>query len=290
MRWKKSFALLLVIGFTAFAACNSNNETKATLEIGSEVAIQGLIVCLPRKGNSPATLERKFGLKVDTTYYELKNVPREAIKNEVIEIGNIVKIVGTVIETKADSLYRISAAIDVDKLALVKRETVKQNTFEGEAFSISIPSVWIQRENVSVSWSVLSSQTDGEVLTVFQTPDDFLENTNFGHTKITIGYNDEPDAIKRCLQPVDINERVKRFKVNINGITFAKISLTDAGAGNRYATNSYRVIHNSKCWAVESVLNYSPIEFYGKESGVSEFNRVKTEQLIENIIQSFRFK
>lgn len=162
------------------------------------------------------------------------------------------------------------------------------NLFESTEFSIVMPKYWVQRGDAP--WSIISSQTKGEAMAVFQTKETYLKNTNFGYAKITVGHSNEQDAVEGCLHPMETNKIITQTKVNFNEVTFAKISLTDAGAGNRYATNSYRTLHNGKCWAVESVVNYSPIEFYGKDSEVTEFNLEKTEKNIQEIIHTFKFK
>lgn len=291
MKPKYLFALAIPMLLVAAISCNPGDEQKVDiLEIGSEVEIKGLIACLPKKGEGPFTLECAFGLKVDSAYYGLKNIPRRSIKNSVVRTGNIVKIYGTVIEAKADTLYDIAASIDINKIELVKKDTAKGRYFKGDKFKISIPPSWVMGERADASWSMISSQTDGTVLGVFKTSEEYLDNTNFGYAKITVGTSDDPVAVANCVQPLENRKRLEQAEVEINGETFTKISITDAGAGNRYVTNSYRITRNGKCWAVESVMNYSPIEFYGNESGVTEFNRAKTEQMIQNIIQTFKFK
>src|SRR5699024_8541324 len=141
-------------------ACSSaDHNYRNEFKVGAKVAVEANLVCIPKK-DSAVTLECKYGLEVDSTYYALENIPRRAVQSNIIRAGNQVTVYGKAIEAKADSIYQASAAIDVHRIELKKE--APEGFFEDKVFYISLSNAWQRNDATSEPWSMISSQTGGE--------------------------------------------------------------------------------------------------------------------------------
>ena len=116
----------------------------------------------------------------------------------------------------------------------------------------------------------------------------FVEKTNFGDARFTVGTSADSDALKNCLVynygPVGTTSEAV-----INGRQFTKMNFADAGAGNLYETTSYRTIYNGQCYAVEYTIHSGNIYNYSPDQGVKEFDKAKITSVLEGMAQSFKF-
>lgn len=113
----------------------------------------------------------------------------------------------------------------------------------------------------------------------FQYPDDFTEDTNQGSfdqsttTLVTLvskkselfapNYSQESimvissvDRTSECLKTPQ-NGEISQGEKNIGGYTFTVFSLQDAGAGNRYDSTFYRIVHNNTCFEIAQTVHSS---------------------------------
>jgi hypothetical protein len=80
---------------------------------GEEATITGTMVCLPHKGDGPHTLECAYGLKGDDgKHYALKNLFTEP-GPWPIDIGDRVRVTGSMDDPELNEKYDIVAVIDV---------------------------------------------------------------------------------------------------------------------------------------------------------------------------------
>ncbi len=78
--------------------------------------ITGKIVCLPKPGNGPQTLECAFGLQADDhKYYSLRNNTRQDIPT-----STKVRVKGTVSAPSSDEIYDIDGVITVQSVETVE--------------------------------------------------------------------------------------------------------------------------------------------------------------------------
>ena len=70
---------------------------------------------------------------------------------------------------------------------------------------------------------------------------------------------------------------------------FSKFTLNDAGAGNLYETTSYRGLFDGDCYAIEYTIHSTNIGNYSPDQGVKEFDKVKVQEELEKILDSFKF-
>ncbi len=82
---------------------------------------------------------------------------------------------------------------------------------------------------------------------------------------------------------------VTSMPVIIHGITYTKVTYSDAGAGNFYDTTSYRVVRHSQCYAIEYTIHSSNIGNYSPNQGISAFDEWKVQSILEGMVQSFIF-
>lgn len=289
MKTKSHFAVPVIFFLIlAIVACSSEtNKDKPAREVGSKVQLKGIIACLPKKSEGPVTTECAYGLRVGTAYYGLKNIPSNALKNGVVRTGNAVEVAGTVVKHE-DRVYEVKAVIKMETIHLLEEKgkpTAK--TYNGRSFRIRYPDGWLHETAANTGWSLISNQTAGEVLVTIKSPKSYLKNTNFGYAQVRVVKNDHKQTVQHCMSLS--GSRYKTKKMTINGISFARITTSDAATGDRYLIQSYRTVHNGACWVIESVLNYSPIEFYGNDTDVTEFDQKKVKLKLYNIIQSFKF-
>lgn len=87
-------------------------STEPTL-FGTMVTFSGTIVCLPKKGPGPHTMECAYGLEADHgNYYGLKNLFTEP-GPWIFDVTDRIEVTGVLEEPEADTSYDIAGVIDV---------------------------------------------------------------------------------------------------------------------------------------------------------------------------------
>lgn len=134
----------------------------------------------------------------------------------------------------------------------------------------------------------VDDKTLGLVLATVTTPENYQPKTNFGDAKFHVGTSSDPKAIKNCF--ID-NSGIGVIKASttVNGIKYTKFISTDAGAGNRYQTTSYRTMQDGQCFALEYTVHYAALENFDPSSGIKGFDQTKVQTDFDSIIQSFTF-
>ncbi len=162
-------------------------------------------------------------------------------------------------------------------------------TDQGKTISFSYP-----KESVlsggdigyTQSWRT-NTQSLGIVLAKVTIPKSTQPETNFSEAVFTVGTSSDATEVKNCLIPRN-GERAKGIIV-IDGVTYNKITLTEAGAGNYYDTTSYRVIKNNQCYAVEYTIHSTNFASYDPNLGIKEFDTQKVVNALETMVGSFKF-
>jgi hypothetical protein len=112
-------------------------------------------------------------------------------------------------------------------------------------------------------------------------------NTNLSDSWFTVGTSSDAQAIKDCLIPTN-GERAKGTAVS-NGVTYTKITFSDAGMSQYYDTTSYRALRNNHCYAIEYTIHSTSRGVYSPEQGIKEFDTKKVVDVFEVMAQSFVF-
>lgn len=168
---------------------------------------------------------------------------------------------------------------------------MKTFTDQGKTFTFTYP----QDFNLSgggigytENWKVDTDNTLGMILATLQSPANFQPNTNFGDAKFTVGTSSDPKAVKGCLLD-NSGQGVKKSAVTIDGLKYTKYVSVDAGAGNRYETDSYRTVYNGQCYTIEYTIHYAVLENFDPSSGIKAFDQVKVHSVLDGIVNSFKF-
>ena len=140
--------------------------------------------------------------------------------------------------------------------------------------------------NNTQSWRV-NTQSYGTTLAKVTIPKASQPQTNFSGAVFGVGYSKDTNEIKNCLIPT--NGEIAKGTVTINGITYTKIALSDAGAGNYYDTTSYRTVRSNQCYVVEYTIHSTSIDAYSPDQGIKQFDAQKVVSSLETMVQSFRF-
>jgi hypothetical protein len=136
-------------------------------------------------------------------------------------------------------------------------------------------------------WKV-GSTTLGTLLAAVTISGDFQPKTNFSDARFTVGASVATGTIATCLTEGN-GGPASSTSVMIGGTQFSKIEMSDAGAGNRYETTSYRTVHDGQCYAIEYTIHSTNIDNYSPEAGITEFDKAKVEGVLEGMVQSFQF-
>lgn len=165
------------------------------------------------------------------------------------------------------------------------------NTYEDQAntFSFAYPTnfdIAAADASYTQSWAVQATTT-GLVLATIHVPKTVQPGTNFGDATFTVGTSADPSAAALC----DKNpggSRGTATTTEVGGMTMTKLSFSDAAAGNRYDTTSYRFVKNNQCYAVEYTIHYGVFQNYPKGT-VTEFDEAGLAASLDEMVQSFRF-
>jgi membrane-bound inhibitor of C-type lysozyme len=167
----------------------------------------------------------------------------------------------------------------------------KTFTDQGKTFTFNYPQEFTLAGGgigYTEGWKTDSDTTLGLILATVTVPQSYEPKTNFGDAKFVVGTSSDAKAVSSCLTDVSGNG-VKKSTATINGVKYAKFVGTDAGAGNRYETTSYRTVQNGQCYAVEYTIHYAAIENFDPSMGITAFDQNKIESALDGIMQSFTF-
>ena len=164
-------------------------------------------------------------------------------------------------------------------------------TDQSRSFSFAYPSpVAISGGGIgySTDWMV-SATTSGLLLVKATLPRSFEPKTNLSDSILTIGTSADPDAVANCLTTSMGGNGIQKSSVTINGVTYTRLVTSDAGAGNFYETTSYRTVRNNQCYVIEYTIHSTNIGNYSPDQGISVFDHAKVQNVLEGIVQSFKF-
>lgn len=137
------------------------------------------------------------------------------------------------------------------------------------------------------SWSAGAS-TIGAVLARLSVPASNQPGTNLSNASFTVGGSVDPAALSNCLKSPVGTASTSASQTKLGDVAVTKLTFSDAAAGNRYDTTSYRALHNSQCYAIEYTIHYGNIDNYPKGS-VEEFDKAALTASLDEVARSFRF-
>ena len=134
------------------------------------------------------------------------------------------------------------------------------------------------------SWAAQES-TSGLVLARLAVPASVQPGTNFSDATFIVGASTDPAAIAACLMGPS---GAKTSPTKLGDVAVTKLTFSDAAAGNRYDTTSYRVLRHGQCYAIEYTIHYGNIDNYPKGS-VKEFDEAALTASLDEVARSFQF-
>jgi membrane-bound inhibitor of C-type lysozyme len=156
---------------------------------------------------------------------------------------------------------------------------------QGNSFTFSYPQAFILSGGgigYTQNWKVSADNSMGLSLAKVHVSKEFEPKTNFGDATFTVGTSSDPQAIRDCLG-------ASKTWTLIGGTPFTTVLTSDAGAGNRYDTTSYRAIRNNQCYAIEYTIHYVALANFPPNSGITAYDQKKVQAALESIVQSFHF-
>jgi membrane-bound inhibitor of C-type lysozyme len=135
-------------------------------------------------------------------------------------------------------------------------------------------------------WAAFAT-TSGMTLAKITVPGSVQPGTNFGDATFSVGTSADPSAVALCGSNPS-GSRGTATTTSLGGTPFTKLTFSDAAAGNRYDTTSYRVVRDGQCYAVEYTIHYGVLENYPKGS-VKAFDEQGLAASLDEMAQSFAF-
>lgn len=144
----------------------------------------------------------------------------------------------------------------------------------------------------TIDWRV-NSTDKGMLLAQVIIPRTYMPKTNFSEARLKVGRSTDAKIIKSCTDTTGmVNQENKDdaiYKSTIDGYPFTTFTTGDAGAGNYYATTSYRGIVDGDCYAIEYTIHSTNVGNYSPDQGIKEFDHQKIQNELDKIIKSFKF-
>jgi membrane-bound inhibitor of C-type lysozyme len=107
--------------------------------------------------------------------------------------------------------------------------------------------------------------------------------------EVRVGVSSDATEVKNCLANDPGFTTQKSENVTINGITFKKFSFQDAAMQQYVEGNSYRTVHNNKCYVVEQIRTGSNYRDDSMTAGVTQETLDSYYNQAGNIILGFSF-
>jgi hypothetical protein len=142
-------------------------------------------------------------------------------------------------------------------------------------------------DELTTDW-ISNAKQKGILLARVSIPRSYLPNTNFSGATFTIGRSGDASIIKTCISDMKNGEKKDGTKT-IDGYTFTKFTLSDAGAGNFYDTASYRGIVDGDCYVLEQTIHSTNIGNYSAKQGIKEFDKTTIQSDFDKMLNGFSF-
>ncbi|MDE1944644.1 MAG: MliC family protein, partial [Patescibacteria group bacterium] len=156
----------------------------------------------------------------------------------------------------------------------------------GKTFSFAFPlsfTVAGSAVGFSPGWTALEN-SPGMVLAKIVVPAGYASSTNFGSATFTVGVSSDPSAVAACLKtPAGATATTTK----VGDVIMTELTGHDAGAGQRYDTESYRAVHDNECYAVEYTIRYGVLANFPK--GTKPFDEATLAAALDEVARSFIF-
>lgn len=200
-------------------------------------------------------------------------------------------LVGAFFVIKNNSSKPVAVDTDTSDGFTQSSSEVKRYTDSAGTFSFTYNpkfSVVESEKKLANDWR-LDADTPGTLLVTLSVPKSYIPGTNFSEAKVTYGRSADPVAISTCME--DSNPYgFLHTDTTLAGYPAKRYVMSDAGAGNRYDTVSYRAILDGDCYAIEYTIHSTNIGNYSPDQGIVEFDKNKIQAELEAIITGTVFQ
>jgi len=205
-----------------------------------------------------------------------------------MQYGKMVAVLGHVSDVDATA-----ASTSMDQASLYYSNPAEwQTDTNSKTFSIAYPIDFQTTDNLlmtpSADWSMNAFGTTGVKAFTLTVPKAFEPQTNFSDATLTVGLSANATAVHECLSP-STEGSTSAATTTINGVAFSVFHSSDAGAGNLYATTSYRTLHSGTCYAIEYTVHSSQIANYPASYNLQPLDEHKIDSLMQQIVGTFTF-
>jgi hypothetical protein len=156
-------------------------------------------------------------------------------------------------------------------------------------FAFDYPRVFdvaVHDERPTRDWRQQSTRS-GTLLAQLTLPSEYQPKTNFSEAKLSVGVSSDPAAVAECTTAAAGGNGVETTQVTLHGRAFTKLAFSDAAAGNRYDTTSYRVVQDHACYTIEHTIHSTNLGNYSPDQGITAFDATRVQALLEGVVQSF---
>jgi hypothetical protein len=113
-----------------------------------------------------------------------------------------------------------------------------------------------------------------------------FKGTNLGEASVGVGVSSDPSAVAACAAGTAAQGEKPAGALTLGGIKFGRFTFEDAGAGNRYASTSYRAVSGGRCYEIVEFLHWAVLENFSPGT-VKAFDRAKIDSALHAITRSF---
>jgi len=162
-------------------------------------------------------------------------------------------------------------------------------TWRGDHEEIKYPPDFARAEGGAARGGLISAAQ-----VTFEFPRDAFQTatTNYVEAYAAIGSTDDSRTIKKCYDvpnPEDpTGHSPLEARTTINGTEWRKRSISEAAAGNIFASEVYRLLSGSRCYEIVLTVHTSNIQNY-EPGAVTEFDRDAALVVLRKIRDTFRF-
>jgi hypothetical protein len=159
-------------------------------------------------------------------------------------------------------------------------------------YPIDFPTTQNYTDATTTDWKMLGDPIVGTLGFTLTIPASFEPQTNFAEAKLTVGWSGGNASVPECLAPYVGGgpNGAATSSATVNGVTFAVVRATGAGAGNFYETTSYRAMHGGQCYAIEYTIHSGQIANYPASYNLRPFDEKPLTDLLERVVGTFKFQ
>lgn len=131
------------------------------------------------------------------------------------------------------------------------------------------------------------AQIHTSVMTVALNPSSY-KGTNLHAASVSVSSSKDPDTTAICGTGKAQEGETSAGTIKLDGVSFARFTASDAGAGSRRSWTMYRAVHHGRCYEIVEQLSWAVLENYPVRK-VKAFDRAQIEGQLHAITQHLKF-